>query len=147
MKIWVDADACPVVIKEILYRCAQRTKINLTLVANRPLKIPRSKYIDFVKVENGFDVADNEIIKNVEPGDLVVTSDIPLAAFIVEKGATGINPRGLVYTSDNVKEKLSTRNFMDSLRSSGIETGGPSPLTNKEKQAFANALDRFLHQK
>ena len=147
MRIWVDADACPVAIKEILYKAAERTKIQVTLVANRALRIPRSRYIDFLKVSSGLDMADNEISARVAAGDLVVTSDIPLAASIVEKGAVGINPRGELYSAENIREKLSARDFMDSLRSSGVETGGPPALSNKEKQAFANGLDRWIRSR
>ena len=146
MKIWVDADACPVGIKEILYKAAERTKLKLILVANKNMRIPRSKYIEFQLVSHGLDIADNEISTKVEPGDIVITGDIPLAARIVEKNAIGINPRGEIYTADNIGERLSTRDFMDSLRSSGVETGGPSALTNKEKQLFANSLDQIITQ-
>lgn len=146
MKIWVDADACPVVIKEILYKAAERTKSHLILVANRSLRIPISPYINFIKVSAGLDVADNEIAKNIEPGDLVITSDIPLAAIVVEKGATGINPRGDIYTAENIAERLSTRDFMDTLRSSGVETGGPPALSKRDRQTFANSLDRLLNK-
>jgi len=146
MKIWVDADACPLVIKEILYKAAERTKINTTLVANKQIRIPKSNYIQLVRVHAGFDVADNEIVKNVESGDLVVTSDIPLAAKIVDKGAIGLNPRGEIYTTENINERLSARDFMDLLRSSGIETGGPSSLTKRDRQLFANSLDQLLNK-
>jgi len=144
MKIWVDADACPVAVKEILFKAAERARIELILVANRQVKIPRSAYIRFLQVAPGPDVADNEIARNVAPEDLVITADIPLAARVVEKGALGINPRGDVYTSENIKEKLSSRDFMDLLRASGLETGGPAALTQRDRQAFANALDRIL---
>ena len=144
MKIWVDGDACPTVIKEILYKAAERTKLNVILVANRYIKIPKSKYIQFQVVPSGLDVADNEITKNVESGDLVITSDIPLAARIVEKGAIGLNPRGEIYTTGNINERLSTRDFMDILRSSGVETGGPSPISKRDKQLFSNSLDQII---
>ena len=144
MRIWVDADACPVVIKEVLYKAAQRTQIEMILVANRPVKVPRSAFIRAVLVGQGQDIADNEIAEKVESGDLVITADIPLAARVVEKGAIGLNPRGEVYTEENIKERLSTRDFMDSLRSSGIETGGPSAMGAGDKQSFANSLDRIL---
>ena len=144
MKIWVDADACPVVIKEILFRAAERTKIPLTLVANHIMRIPPSQVIKFIQVPAGFDVADNEIVKQVEIGDLVITSDIPLAAEVIEKGAQALSPRGERYTTDNIKARLSMRNFMDTLRSSGINTGGPPALSQRDRQAFANHLDRLL---
>lgn len=144
MKIWVDADACPVVIKEILFRAAQRTGIQLTLIANQPVRIPPSRNISFVQVSRGFDVADDEIVKRSETGDLVITADIPLAAEAIEKGATVLNPRGELYTSENIKDRLNMRDFMDTLRSSGIQTGGPPPLDQGDRQAFANQLDRWL---
>lgn len=146
MKIWVDADACPVVIKEILYKAAERTKLQVLLVANRKIKIPKSKYVGLRIVPSGLDVADDEIVKNVEAGDLVITSDIPLAAKIVEKGALGINPRGDVYTAENIGERLSARDFMDILRSSGVETGGPSAMSKKDRQLFANSLDQTINK-
>lgn len=146
MKIWVDADACPVVIKEILYKAAERTKSNLILVANKQIRVPRSKYIQFLKVSSGLDVADNEIVKNIEAGDMVITSDIPLASKVVEKGGLGLNPRGEIYTAENIREILSARDFMDILRSSGIETGGPSALTKRDRQLFANSLDQLLNK-
>ncbi len=144
MKIWVDADACPVVIKDILFRAAKRTGISLTLVANHLLRIPPSPYIKFVKVMSGFDVADNEIVKRLEAGDLVITGDIPLAAEVIEKGATALNPRGELYSSENIRSLLNMRDFMDTLRSSGINTGGPAALGSRERQAFANHLDKIL---
>lgn len=144
MKIWVDADACPAVIKEILFRAAERTKINMTLVANHSMRIPPSSHIDFLHVTQGFDVADNEIVQRLSEGDLVITGDIPLAAEVIEKGAHAINPRGELYTTDNIKERLSMRDMMESLRSSGIQTGGPAPLNQSDRQAFANQLDMFL---
>jgi len=144
MKIWVDADACPVVIKEILFKAAQRLQVPLTLVANRPVRIPPSPWIAFVQVAAGLDVADNEIVTRLVAGDLVITADIPLAAEVIKKGAYAINPRGELYTADNIRERLSMRDFMDSLRSDGIDTGGPPPLAANDKQAFANQLDRFL---
>ncbi len=116
MKIWVDADACPVVIKEILFRAAQRTKINMTLVANRPVQIPRSEFIDFLLVKSGFDVADNEIVNRLSAGDLVITADIPLAAEVIEKGGLALNPRGELYSADNIRARLSVRDFMEKLR-------------------------------
>lgn len=144
MKIWVDADACPAVIKEILYKAAKRTQTDLILVANRNIRIPKSPHIEFLQVPSGLDVADNTIIDKIDPGDLVITGDIPLASKIVEKGGLGINPRGEVYSAENIREILSNRDFMDILRSSGVETGGPPPLTNRDKQTFANSLDQVL---
>jgi len=144
MNIWVDGDACPAIIKEILYKAAERTKLPLILVANRTIKIPKSEYIRFQIVPAGLDVADNEIANKVEAGDIVITADIPLAARIVEKGAVGINPRGEIYTTDNISERLSTRNFMDMLRSSGVETGGPPAISKRGRQLFANALDQTI---
>lgn len=144
MKIWVDADACPVVIKEILFRAADRTGIMLTLVANQPVHTPPSQYIKMVQVASGFDVADNEIVRRLEAGDLVVTSDIPLAAEVIDKGGHALNPRGELYTVENIKGRLSMRDFMDSMRASGVHTGGPSTLGQSERNAFANQLDRFL---
>ncbi len=144
MKIWVDADACPVVIKEILFRAAERTQLPLTLVANHVMRIPPSKQITFLQVAPGFDVADNEIVKRLNQGDLIITADIPLAAEVIKKGAQALNPRGELYSTDNIKARLNIRDFMDSLRSSGVNTGGPSPLGQKDQQAFANQLDRIL---
>jgi uncharacterized protein YaiI (UPF0178 family) len=144
MQIWVDADACPLVIKEILYRAAQRACQQLILVANRPLQVPRSKFIRTVVVPDGLDVADAEIVRQMQPGDLVVTADIPLAAQVVAKGGHALNPRGGLYTEDNIGERLAVRDLLDSLRGSGIETGGPAPLSPANRQAFANQLDRLL---
>ncbi len=144
MKIWVDADACPVVIKEILFKAAKRTSVQVTLVANHYLKIPSLKNISFLQVPSGFDVADNEIVRQLESGDLVITGDIPLAAEVIEKGGHALNPRGELYTIDNIKARLNMRDFMDSLRSSGIDTGGTPPLNQADRQTFANNLDRFL---
>ncbi|VAX12703.1 Protein YaiI [hydrothermal vent metagenome] len=144
MKIWVDADACPVVIKDILFRAAQRTGIPLTLVANHLLRIPSSQHIKFLKVMPGFDVADNEIVQRLEAGDLVITSDIPLAAEVIEKGAMALNPRGELYSGENIRSLLNMRDFMDTLRSSGINTGGPAALSQSDRQAFANHLDKIL---
>lgn len=146
MKIWVDADACPVVIKEIIFKAAERTGSQVTLVANKPLRIPSSAYIKFLQVSSGFDVADNEIVKKLEVGDLVITSDIPLAAEVVGKGGFALNPRGEMYTAENIQERLSARDFMDILRSSGIETGGPSALSKRDRQSFAGHLDRLLNK-
>jgi uncharacterized protein YaiI (UPF0178 family) len=144
MKIFVDADACPVVIKEILFKAAERTGVQTVLVANQPIPIPKSAHIAFVRVGAGFDVADNEIVKRSEPGDLVITADIPLAAEVIDKGGHVLNPRGERYTVDTIQSRLSMRNFMDSLRDSGVDTGGPPPLNHGDRQAFANQLDRFL---
>lgn len=144
MNIWVDADACPVVIKEILFKAADRTGVPLTLVANKPMHIPPSPFIRMVQVAAGFDVADNEIVKRVAPGDLVITSDIPLASEVIDKGAHALNPRGEMYTTENIRSRLSMRDFMDTMRASGIQTGGPSALGQSERNAFANQLDRFL---
>ncbi len=147
MNIWVDADACPVVIKEILFRAAERTGIDLTLVANQPVQIPRSARIKFVLVSAGFDVADNEIVKRLSTGDLVITSDIPLAAEAIAGGALALSPRGELYTADNIRARLSMRDFMETLRSSGVNTGGPPPLSQSDRMAFANQLDRLLTQR
>jgi len=144
MKIWVDADACPAVIKEILFRAANRTQVPLTLVANQPLRTPPSKWIDSIQVGAGFDVADNEIVRRLEAGDLVVTADIPLAAEAIAKGAQALNPRGELYTEGTIRERLSMRDFMDTLRSSGVDTGGPAAFSQADRQAFANQLDRLL---
>ena len=143
-KIWVDADACPKVIKEILYRAADRVGVPLILVANQPLQVPGSQHIRFVQVQAGFDVADNHIVRHAGVGDLVITADIPLAAEVIEKGCLALNPRGELYTEDNIRQRLNMRDFMDTMRSSGIETGGPPPLSQSDRQAFANQLDRFL---
>jgi uncharacterized protein YaiI (UPF0178 family) len=147
MKIWVDADACPVVVKEILFRAAERTGIQTTLVANQPLRTPPSRYISSIQVGSGFDVADNEIVKRVSDGDLVITADIPLAAEVIEKGGHALNPRGELYTRDNIKARLTMRDFMDTLRSSGIDTGGPPALNQGDRKVFADQLDRFLARK
>lgn len=144
MTIWVDADACPNVIKEVLYRAATRVALPLVLVANQPLRIPPSPLISTIQVPAGFDVADNEIVRRLQVGDLVITADIPLAAEVIEKGGHALNPRGELYTTDNIKQRLSMRNFMEELRGSGVETGGPATLGKNDRQAFANALDRFL---
>ena len=145
MKIWVDADACPGVIKQILFRAAERTETQVTLVANHAMPTPPSSFITFLKVSSGFDVADNEIVKRLDPGDLVITADIPLAAEVIEKGGHALNPRGQLYTTDNIKERLETRDFMESMRSSGMEVGGgPPPMNQKDRQDFANNLDKML---
>ncbi len=147
MKIWVDADACPVVIKEILFRAAQRTGLQLTLVANQPVRIPPSKHIQFIQVAAGFDVADNEIVKRLGVGDLVITADIPLAAQVIDSGGQALNPRGELYSVDNIKARLSMRNFMETLRSSGIDTGGPPTLNKSDRKNFADQLDKILRHK
>ena len=147
MQIWVDADACPNAIKKILFRAAERVKVPLVLVANTILRTPSSKYIRAIRVATGQDVADNEIVRRCEAGDLVITADIPLAANVVEKGGYALNPRGELYTEETIKEKLSMRNFMDDLRSNGIDTGGPASLSRKDRQAFASKLDFFLAQR
>jgi uncharacterized protein YaiI (UPF0178 family) len=144
MKIWVDADACPGVIKEILFRAAERTKIATTLVANQLLRVPPSPYIRALQVPQGFDVADQRIAQEVEPGDLVITADIPLASLVIERGGFALNPRGEFYTPDNIRERLTMRNFMEELRGSGMEIGGPPTFSQSDRQAFAAALDRFL---
>lgn len=144
MRIWVDADACPGPVKEILFRAAQRTGIPLTLVANQPIRIPRSRFIDTLQVASGFDVADNEIVQRIATGDLVITADIPLAAEVLERGAQALNPRGERYSPETIRDRLGMRDFMDTLRSSGIHTGGPDTYGQAEKQAFANELDRIL---
>ncbi|MCF6355733.1 MAG: YaiI/YqxD family protein [Candidatus Polarisedimenticolaceae bacterium] len=144
MKIWVDADACPVVIKDILFKAAERARAELTLVANQSMRIPRSRYIKFVQVSAGFDMADSEIVRRVGADDLVITSDIPLAAEVIEKGGYALSPRGELYTTENIKARLNMRDFMDTLRSSGINTGGPPTLNQGDRQLFANHLDRLL---
>ena len=144
MQILVDADACPKVIKEILFRAADRLRIQLTLVANKLLYCPPSPYIRAMQVPAGFDVADNKIAQLVEPGDLVVTADIPLAAGVIAKGGHALNPRGEFYTKDTIQERLTMRNFMEELRGSGVETGGPPALSQSDRQAFAKQLDKFL---
>lgn len=147
MNIRVDADACPVAIKEMLYRAADRTCTPVILVSNQSLRVPGSRYISFVRVQSGFDVADNEIVRKVEPGDLVITSDIPLAAEVIDAGALALSPRGELYTRENVRGRLNMRDFMDTLRASGIDTGGPPPLNQTDRQKFANHLDRILASK
>jgi len=144
MKIWVDADACPNVIKEILFRAAERRQIAMTLVANQLIRTPPSRFITALQVPAGFDMADEKIARHLQPGDLVITADIPLAAAVIERGGHALDPRGDFHTPDNIRERLTMRNFMDQLRSSGVDTGGPSRLTQSDRQAFANQLDRFL---
>jgi len=144
MKIWVDGDACPAVIKEIIFKAAERTQVEVTLVANRPVRIPPSPWISFIRVASGPDVADNEIVRRLVTGDLVITADIPLAAQVIEKGGAALNPRGELYSADSIRSRLSVRDFMDTLRASGIETGGPPVLNKGDRQNFANQLDRYL---
>lgn len=144
MQIWVDADACPAVIKEILYRVAERLRLPLVLVANKPLRIPPSRYIRTLRVKSGFNVADNTIVREMRAGDLVVTADIPLAAEVVGQGGLALNPRGELYCKENIEELLAMRNFMTELRESGVHTGGPAILHQRDRQAFANQLDRLL---
>lgn len=144
MTLWVDADACPVVIKEILYRASERTQTPLVLVANRPLHTPRSRLVSSLVVSAGLDVADDEILRRLRPGDVVVTQDIPLAAEVLALGAHALSPRGELFTPDNIRDRLSVRDFMDSLRASGVETGGPPALGQADRQLFANRLDTLL---
>ena len=144
VNIWVDADACPAVVKEILYRAAERTRVSLTLVANQPLRTPPSPFIRTLQVPRGFDVADHEIARRVQPGDLVVTADIPLAAQVIERGAHALDPRGELYSPDTIRERLTMRDFMEDLRASGVQTSGPPPLAQGDRKRFANELDRLL---
>jgi len=144
MKIWIDADACPKAIKELLYRLAEKRRILLTLVANRSLSHPASRWINAIQVGAGADIADQEIVRLLEPGELVITADIPLAADTIKKGGYALDPRGIFFSTENIQERLSVRNFMDDLRSNGVETGGPPAYSAKDKQKFANELDRFL---
>ncbi len=146
MPIWVDADACPKVIKEILYRAADREKVMITFVANQRLSIPASPYLRTLQVSVGFDVADNEIVQRANQDDLVITADIPLAAEVIEKGAIALNPRGERYTESTIRERLNIRDFMDTMRASGIQTGGPASLSQRDRQLFANELDKWLLQ-
>jgi uncharacterized protein YaiI (UPF0178 family) len=144
MEIWVDADACPQVIKEILFRAAERKQMRVTLVANQWLRVPASQYVRFTQVGAGLDVADKHIVAALAAGDLVITADIPLAASAIEKGALALNPRGELYTAENIRERLSMRNFMDELRGSGVATGGPPVMHPRDRQAFASVLDALL---
>ncbi|TYK64316.1 YaiI/YqxD family protein [Colwellia echini] len=146
MKIWVDADACPVVIKEILFKSADRTKIITTFVANHHIRTPPSPFIKFMQVTSGFDVADDEIVKRVEPKDLVITSDIPLADEVITKHGSALSPRGELYTKENIKSRLNIRDFMDTMRASGMQSGGPPALSQTDRQNFANHLDRIITQ-
>jgi len=144
MHIWVDADACPAVIKEILFRASQRTQIPMTLVANHAMRIPNQPQLRFIQVTPGFDVADNFIVQQLQPGNIVITADIPLAAEVIEKKGVAINPRGTLYTESNIRQRLAMRNFMEEMRSIGQASGGPPPLSQTDRQAFANSLDRLL---
>lgn len=146
MKIWVDADACPASIKEILFRAAERTQVLVTLVANHSMRLPSSEWIRFLQVEAGFDIADNEIVQRLTAGDLVITADIPLAAEVIALDGWALNPRGELYTKDNIQARLTMRDFMEDLRSSGVTTGGPNAFSNKDKLAFAQQLDKFLQR-
>ncbi|MDR6936059.1 YaiI/YqxD family protein [Luteibacter sp. 3190] len=144
MRIWVDADACPNVIKDILFRAAEREQVETTLVANQWIRTPPSRFVKSIQVPGGFDVADDEIVRRVEPGDLVVTQDIPLASFAIEKGALALHPRGETFTKDTIAARLSMRNFMEELRGAGVDTGGPAAMHPRDRQAFANELDKWL---
>lgn len=144
MKIWVDADACPVSIKEIIFRAAENRKILTTLLANHPMRVAKSSYIRFMQVASGFDVADNEIVQRLEAGDLVITSDIPLADEVITKLGLALSPRGELFTASNIKQRLNMRDFYDTLRASGVQTKGPDKLSAQDKQAFANQLDRLI---
>ena len=146
MNIWVDADACPVVIKDIIFRAAERTQTPTVLVANQLMRVPPSKFISALQVSHGFDEADNEIVRRCQVGDLVITADIPLAADVLAKGGFALNPRGELYSNETIKQKLTMRDFMDTLRGSGVHTGGPSPLNQSDRQAFANQLDTLLQR-
>jgi len=144
VQIWVDADACPGVIREILFRAADRTGIALTLVANQALPVPPSRYIRTLRVAAGFDAADNEIVRRIRPGDLVITADIPLAAEVIGAGGHALSPRGERFTPDNIRARLNMRDFLDTLRASGVDTGGPPPFSPQDRKAFADQLDRLL---
>jgi uncharacterized protein len=146
MHIWVDADACPAVIKDILVRAAERVQVHMTFVANKLLRTPPSRFVRALQVPRGFDVADNEISKRIEAGDLVITADIPLASDAIDRGAHALDPRGELYTVDNIRERLQMRNFMDGLRASGVQTGGPPALDHGDRKRFADQLDRLLRQ-
>ncbi|MCD6060511.1 MAG: hypothetical protein K0S16_822 [Moraxellaceae bacterium] len=146
LQLWVDADACPNVIKEILFRAAERRQVICTLVANQYIAVPTMPWLKSLQVPSGFDVADDRIVELIQPGDLAITADIPLAAKVVEKGAFALNPRGSFYTAENIRQRLTMRNFMEELRSSGVQVGGPASFSQQDRMAFANALDRFLTQ-
>lgn len=147
MRLWVDADACPNVIKNILFRAAERVEIPCILVANQAISIPPSKWIERRVVSSGFDVADNYIVDHAEPSDLVITADIPLAAEVIDKGALAVNPRGELYTRENIKQRLAMRDFMEQMRSSGVQTDGPATFNQQDRMAFANTLDKLLAQR
>jgi uncharacterized protein YaiI (UPF0178 family) len=144
MTIWVDADACPVVVREILFKAAVRTGVTLTLIANQAVRVPPSPYISAIQVSSGFDVADDEVVRRASAGDLVITSDIPLAAEVIEKGAFALSPRGELLSTENVRSRLIMRDFMDTMRSSGVHSGGAATYSSADKQMFANQLDRYL---
>ena len=144
MKIWVDADACPNPIKEILFRASERTGIALALIANHEVKVPPSRHISFLRVASGFDVADDEIVRRLDPGDLVITGDIPLAAEVIEAGGQALSSRGELFTTENIKARLTMRDLMESLRASGIDSGGQAPLNQADREAFADQLDRII---
>lgn len=144
VKIWIDADACPKDVKEVVFKAAERTKTDVCMVANSYMNYPKNKFISFVVVDKGADVADFYIVENLDPSDLVITADVPLAALVVEKNAIAINPRGELYTEENVREKLSVRDFMQSLRDNGMQTGGPPPFSVKDKEKFANSFNKIL---
>jgi uncharacterized protein YaiI (UPF0178 family) len=146
MQIWVDADACPNVIKEILFRAADRVAVQVTLVANQAIQVPRSHHIRSIQVASGFDVADNYIVQQAQAGDLVITADIPLASEAIDKGCLALNPRGDLYTTENIRQRLNMRDFMDTMRASGVDTGGPATFSKADRMAFANQLDRLLAQ-
>jgi uncharacterized protein YaiI (UPF0178 family) len=147
MQIWVDADACPNVIKEIIFRAATRTSTKVILVANQPVRVPLTGFISSIQVPKGFDVADNKIVQSIKAGDLVITADIPLADLVVDQGGLALDPRGELYTKENIKDRLATRDLMEQLRDGGLVSGGPKTLGPKERQAFANQLDRILARK
>ncbi|USD64723.1 YaiI/YqxD family protein [Vibrio sp. SCSIO 43136] len=147
MKIYVDADACPVAIREMIVRAAHRTQTDTLFVANQFLRLAPSPYVKMQQVQSGFDVADNEIVQKVEAGDLVITSDIPLASEVIDKGALALSSRGELFTTENIKSRLNMRDFLETMRSSGVQTGGPAPLGQADKQNFANQLDRWLAKK
>lgn len=144
MKLWVDADACPKVIREVIVRAAERTGITCTFVANHIIPLPRRENIHFLQVQSGFDIADNEIVRRTESGDLVITSDIPLADEVLTKGGMALSSRGELFTKDNIKARLNIRDFMETMRSSGVQTGGPATLSQTDRREFANHLDRIL---
>lgn len=146
-QIWVDADACPGPIKDILFRAAERAQVMVTLVANQMLRTPSTRWVRAIQVAGGFDVADNEIVQRLAAGDLVVTQDIPLAAQAIDKGALALHPRGELYTRETIAQRLSMRNFMDELRGAGVDTGGAAAFHARDRQAFANQLDRWLQQR